>query len=427
MNKLNNIIAFLVVLSILLFPDFRLGEGMPALQFIDFLVPIIFVLVCANWKKIVWKKIYSFLIIFSGYIIVTIVANDRLGMIKDYFEIYKVLKFLLIIIFFSIVKINNFKTNFLYPIFALLVIFNLGHYFNVLGINELIETYYNGGIHLEFFGMDSLGRLSTKRMIGVIGNPNTNAIVFLIFIVLFYPKDRKINLSKLPFFMALVLFFLCQSRTGFGALLIVVLFQLLYCTISKGGFKLKNINFLPLLMVVVSFSISYLFSANIIKTDVYNYDVTKIKTIDELVKTEQSTYINSVFSGDVTQTNSVKGRLKIWKHLWGMVEHKPILGHAPSKEYFYENKLYAENEYILYLWRYGAIGLLFYLALIGSLFWLGFKNRYSDYALALMLLSIIVAITAITNTPLNSREILIFIGVVIGLFFNSLKTTIDEL
>ena len=141
MKMINKIIVFLITVSILLFPDIRLGYGLPALQVVDFLLPIIFISLIINRKRIIWNRFYSFLLIFSGYIIVTIIVNERLGMVKDYFEIYKVLKFLLIILFFSVVEIKKFKRYYLYPIFALLVFFNLGHYFNVFGINELIKNF----------------------------------------------------------------------------------------------------------------------------------------------------------------------------------------------------------------------------------------------------------------------------------------------
>jgi len=50
---LNKIISFLIILSILLFPDIRLGESFPSIQFIDFLLPLIAYVVYIGRKQLV--------------------------------------------------------------------------------------------------------------------------------------------------------------------------------------------------------------------------------------------------------------------------------------------------------------------------------------------------------------------------------------
>ena len=417
MKMLNKIIAFLIVLSILLFPNVKLGEGFPSVQFVDFLLPIIGFIVFKNWYKVVWRKFFTIILVFGAYIILSIVVNSRITSVKDYFEIFKLIKFLLIVLFFSIVEINNYKKNIFYPIFGLLVLFNLFHYFNLFGVNYLIEHYYNGGVHIELFGLDSLGAVSTKRMIGAIGNPNTNAIIFLFFTSIFYPEKKKFSFELIVFFVALFLFFLCQSRTGFIALFLMIIFDV----INK-LFILKTFNkwsMIPIVLVVIAYSFSYLFSSNIIETERYVSN-RKFEQIPKESKTlNKHTYINSIFSGEIAKTGSVKGRVEIWKHLFSMVKKKPIFGHGPDKDYFYDNKLYAENEYILYLWRYGVIGLLFYILFYVYLFYKGITFLRLTQGVLLSFLAIILIITALTNAPLSSREILVFLAVLIGLLFNS--------
>ena len=417
MKMLNKIIAFLIVLSTLLFPNVKLGEGLPSVQFVDFLLPIIGFIVFKNWYKVVWRKFFTIILIFGAYIILSIVVNSRITSVKDYFEIFKLIKFLLIVLFFSIVEINNYKNNIFYPIFGLLVLFNLFHYFNLFGVNYLIEHYYNGGVHIELFGLDSLGAVSTKRMIGAIGNPNTNAIIFLFFASIFYPEKKKFSFELIVFFSAIFLFFLCQSRTGFFALFLMISFDV----INK-LYILKTFNkwsMIPIVLVVIAYSFSYLFSSNIIETERY----VSSRSFDQIPKESKvlnkETYINSIFSSEVTHTGSVKGRVEIWKHLFSMVKKKPIFGHGPDKDYFYDNKLYAENEYILYLWRYGVIGLLFYILFYVYLFYKGITFLRLTQGVLLSFLAIILIITALTNAPLSSREILVFLAVLIGLLFNS--------
>ena len=77
-------------------------------------------------------------------------------------------------------------------------------------------------------------------------------------------------------------------------------------------------------------------------------------------------------------------------------------------------------------WRYGFIGLLLYLVLLGQLFFISFKNKTNKYGNVLMMFVIVISITALTNVPLSSRELLVFFGIVIGLFYNPNQSILNE-
>jgi len=420
---LNKIISFLIILSILLFPDIRLGESFPSIQFIDFLLPLIAYVVYIGRKQLVWNRFYSFILVFCVYIVFTIFVNERLNFLSDYYELFKMLKFLLIILFFSIIEIDNFKKHVFYPTFVFLVVFNLCHYFNLFGVNKLIEDFYNGGMHLEFFGLNSLGGVSTKRMIGAIGNPNTNAIVFLFFGVIFYPKRNFFNFELVFFFTAMFLFFLCQSRTGFITLSVIILYDLIKRLVTS---KWEISTSVPSLLVLFAFFFSFPFSSNLIETERYQSKVIVLKTPEVKVDATRTTYMNTLFSNDIVETGSVKGRIEIWEHLLEMIKKKPFFGHAPRKEYFYENELYPENEYILYLWRYGIVGLLFFLSFFIYLFYRGIVHSKLYNVDTLTFLTIVLLITSLANTPFSSREIFVFFGAFLGIFFNSNQLNYDE-
>ena len=183
-NKLSILLCWLIIGSLTFIPAIKIKEQLPSIQFIDFILPIVVVTLYLNKHLITWRKLYTTILIFSCYILFDIVLNNLSSNTNSYFEIYKVLKFLIIILFFSCLQFNKYFNEVIYPIFYILIIFNTLHFFDFWDFNLIIEQYYNGGIHIKTFGLNSLGEPATKRLIGTLGNPNNNAILFLFFTVL---------------------------------------------------------------------------------------------------------------------------------------------------------------------------------------------------------------------------------------------------
>ena len=111
-------------------------------------------------------------------------------MIDEYFEIYKLLKYLLLIVYFSLIPIKAIEF-YIKPFFVLLCIFNLIHFFNLFDFNILLKYHYAGDLNIQYFGRDTLGNHVGKRMVGFMSNPNNNALVFLFFTIYFLPKTLK--------------------------------------------------------------------------------------------------------------------------------------------------------------------------------------------------------------------------------------------
>jgi O-antigen ligase len=275
-----------------------------------------------------------------------------------------------------------------------LVVVNLLHYYNIGDINYILETYYGGGVHIKYFGLNSLGEPAVKRMVGTMGNPNINGILFAFFTIGFLPLnyDKKM----IPWFVsALLMMFLCQSRTiilaiGFTMLLVFVL--------QLSNWKLKHWSWIALMF-------STYFVSWAMATDFFAY----------------SLYSNSMFDAELMETRSAMGRFEVWNYLWQMVKNNPFWGHGPYKEYFYENQIYPENEYILILWRYGFIGLLSYFSLFAlPAFWF-MKNLKKDnlnkYGILLINLMLI---TATTNAPFTNRNIRVIFAMALGLIFSEI-------
>ncbi|MAO32783.1 MAG: hypothetical protein CL824_04680 [Crocinitomicaceae bacterium] len=390
-NKLSILLCWLIIGSVTFIPAIKIKEQLPSIQFIDLILPIVVITLYLNKHLITWKKLYTTILIFSGYILFDIVLNNLSSNTNSYFEIYKVLKFLIIILFFSCLPFNKYFNKVIYPIFYILIIFNTLHFFDFWDFNLIVEQYYNGGIHIKTFGLNSLGEPATKRLIGTIGNPNNNAILFLFFTVLLYSKKKKDYFLIFSIFLSLFFFFLCQSRTAIIALFAIIIIHLIieFTNEKRTVLSIKN------LIILSVCSLAFLFS-NLIN---------------------KPTYTMSMVKQNPTQSKSVQGRMEVWGDLLLMVKEKPIFGYGPNKNYFYQNKIYSESEYIMFIWRYGIVGLLAYILLLIYLFSVAYNQRLSAEGLLLLQSVVIIGITSLTNNPLSSREISILWGLIIGSFF----------
>lgn len=379
-----------ILISILFFPGIQLW-GMPGIQIVDLCIPFVGLILIVKRKAIQWSFYFTFILVFSAYILITIYLNDRMNSLRDYFELYKFFKYLIIVLLVLLLDASLFLQKWIKPLFIALIFFNMLHYFNVFHFNVFLETYYDGGLNITLFGKDSLGNPATKRMAGIIGNPNNNAVLFSFFAIYFFPfkLERK---KMIWFFIALLMVFLCQSKTTFLVLIALFIalfvFKLVQWTIKQW--------LLFLGLIVVMLLLSWGPSSNWGETGIYT---------------------ETIFSGDVIATNSAKGRIEVWKYLGEMILNKPVFGHGPNKDFFYDNKLYSENEYVLYAWRYGFIGLVGYLLIYFIPFRQTFpkENPASKY---MILIATLMLTTALTNNPFTERNILIIFAFSVGILLN---------
>lgn len=392
-NKFLFFLAGLVIATLLLFPAIKIADNFPVFQFVDFLLPFITIFLFVKRKEIVWNRYFSILGLFLIVILISIVFNNRLGQFRDYFELYKIIKFSLIILLFSFVSITQFTTYFVKPVFIILCIVNLFHYFNFFNINSLILSHFNGGIHIKTFGLNSLGQSATRRMIGLSGNPNINSIVFSFFTIVFFPSKNQNTNRYLWFVLAIFMMFLCQSRTNLIAFVVMVIATILFARKHFNSIKIFS-------SVVIAYLASFFLA--------------------------QNAYLNSLFGTDITQNTSLLGRIEVWKHLWEMIKKNPIIGHGPNKEYFYDNTLYAESEYVLHTWRYGIIGLLAFLNVLFYPVLKTMENLSIKNNLMVFQFTIMIAINSLTNNPFSDRFVLVLFAMLIGLFFNGQKVLQDE-
>ena len=369
--------AILVLLDAFFIPDIRISSELPAFQLTDFLVPIIGLLLYPKLPQVRKEWCFIWIALFAGYMLLPILINGRIKQWNDYLELYRVLKLGVIFLLFRFTQ-----TKQLHPLivgsFMLLLLINVLHLYNVFNINELLTYAYGDSIHFKLFGKDSLGNPAVKRMLGTMGNPNTNALLFLFFTVYFLPIENNRAHWSLCY-SALLMVFLCQSRTSLLAAGIVIV-ALLILT-KKDGIKAA-------VWKVVS-SIGLYLLATMIATSFFKY----------------TSYSNSLMDGSALYSTSLRSRWESWSILWDMIKTKPLFGFAPYKSYFTAHQLYAENEYLLIWWRYGIFGLLFYLGIFLLPFWELFRRKFAAHAGKAMIMIGVMLIAALTNNPLTERSI----------------------
>ena len=406
-------IFFFAFLFILLFVP---PLSFPGLQFkfqlIDLIIPFMLL-----W--LIWKKGRSFsmmyvrnLLILLGVVIFSILFNFRHNSFNDLFEIYDIIKYIVVFLVFKEIYQPKIKQLAIDISFLVLIVVNLMHYHNIFGFNETIMPLYCGenSIHLLTFGYNSIGEPATKRMLGLIGNPNNNAILFMIFMIHYLPKKGWPTKDMVFFYLSVIAVSACQSRTG------IIAFAFIFIV----NFIIVNWKWWKIVIHSVLVTLMLLFFFNIEAFSEY-------LQLDFLTpKKQNKDYIMSLFNEEAFQGNSWQKRVEIWNDLVRESAHKPILGHGPQKNHFYDLQLYSENEYVLMLWRYGLIGLLIYM----FIYLIPLKNalkraRSEIESKNVVLLIALFMIASITNVPLSNTMLSPLFFMMMGFYYSNYKDYSD--
>jgi len=412
-NSGTALLAIIFCTSLVLAPPIVLPFFNFKFQFVDFLMPILLGIIIYKRWIVNWRLNYVIMLLcIIPIIIVSIIINKQFSAINDYFEIYRIITFILVFIFFKETYNSKWFGIIWEVIFVLLLILNLFHFHNILNFNQFVMPIYCGSenYHLTHFGLNSLMQPATKRMLGLLANPNNNAILFILFTIRFLPKHRWNTKEMIFFFLGLIAILACQSRTGFLAFAVVFFTNYI---ISKISWKQMVVQILSV------FLISWLF----LTYSIFDYAGTNnngnINTTSD--------YLLTLTGGEAFTSSSVKGRLQIWKELTQQILQKPVFGHSPRKNYFYENKLYAENGYILWTWRYGIVGLIAFV----SIFLLPVKKIFNNIrstieAKHFLLVIITFLITNLTNSPLSHTTLSLLFFIFAGVFYNQINLPKNE-
>lgn len=388
------ILGVFLLFAALCLPSVALAAQFPSVHWVDLCLPMILLLLFFNRTEIQFSKYHVLPFAMACYVGLTILIQAHTTTVSDYFEIYKWIKFGVLLLFLGLMDFS-FLQKCLPYLFLVLVVLNLLHFYEFPGINQILEVHYNGGLQIQFFGKNSLGAPAVKRMVGTMGNPNINALLFTFFSIVFLPI--QFNKKQLGLFLiALTMVFLCQSRTS----VVVILVFLIYLAI----FHLHLWTRRQWLTIIGVLGLTY-FLALMLATSFFQY----------------SAYSASLLDGTALYSGSVRGRFETWTLLGQQILEYPIFGHGPYKQYFYANRLYAENEYILMAWRYGFIGLVVYMLLYLLPFVQLFCSKNTSVT-PFVLVILMMLTSALTNNPFTERNIELLFCLALAWAFKSLKT-----
>ena len=394
----------LTFLSVLFIPSIKINDGL-FLGVDELLVTLMGIRLLQ--QGVVWIDKFIWVIIFlSCIILVSILVNPNYKDYREYLEIHKLIKIAILYMFTCWVTCQGIAKRTIVKMvlftFLGIVLFNVLHLFNVFYFNEFITILYDtDGRDVMNFGKNSIGGPGPKRIVGTMGNPNINAILFLFYFAFFsflFVEDQKDHSDwkvlpkrsiQLLFLLSMLFVILCQSRTGLAALSVIYFM----------GIWLRSPNWKEVLMEISC--------------------VLGFFGISSYLDTVSLNYLSNT-KPQLQENNSLAVRIKIWGELIGLWLKQPFFGYGPNKAFVYRTQLHPENEFVFYLWRYGIQGLLGFFAILTIPFLFLFK-KIKDFSFMYFVL-IIVAIVALMNNPLANPKISVLFAMILGfsvaVFFN---------
>lgn len=399
-----NVLFFTFIFSLVLLPPFQLPWFQFKFQVVDFFMPLLIGVIYINkWYKNQLLLSVKNLFFLAAIVVISILANREYCGINDYFEIYRIFTYLLVFIVFKEIYNPKFAPLVIDIVFVLLLIFNFFHYHNLFNFNAIVMPLYCGedSPHLFFFGLNSLLEPATKRMLGTMGNPNNNAILLLLFSFCYFPKKKWHIKEIIFFFLSIIAILACQSRTGIITFSVILLLNYLFVKIKwwKIISQLAGVALIAFLFFNINFDLNC-----------HN---------QRRNGEGQKDYILSLVDGQAFNGNSWNKRLEIWEMLGTQIVEKPLIGHGPQKNYWYKEKLHAENEYIFFAWRYGLLGLLSYLLIYLIPLKKIFRTiRSSELSGKTLLLIVVFSLSALTNVPLSNTTLSLLFFCALGAFYS---------
>lgn len=178
----------LTLLTVLFIPSIKINDGL-FLGADELLVTLMGVRLLQ--RGVFWLDKFLWVLIFlSCIILVSILVNSNYKDYREYLEIHKLIKIAILYMFTCWVTGQGIaKGTFVKMVlitFLGMVVFNILHLFNVYYFNEFITILYDtDGRDVMNFGKNSIGGPGPKRIVGTMGNPNINAILFLFYFAFF--------------------------------------------------------------------------------------------------------------------------------------------------------------------------------------------------------------------------------------------------
>lgn len=368
---------------VILTPELRLTK--PAVRFDEILLlglTIIFGIYLVRKKRFKLSVIdYIF-----GALFVSVLASIFISYIKqdffyfnDIFEVVKLVKYYLIYtIIFNLSWLKRDRDLVIRTAiisFTVAILFSFAQYFNLFSINNSIMPFFTRENHIRAI-------MVAGRVVGTFKNANSWALVlgipiFFGFATLIKKFEFKSRAHLVPLvillFGALTSMIMTMGRTSsvanFVALFVISAALLLFPYREIGRPKIAKNIFIAFSIFIIITALSLLFVNNVSNgKGTLNYVERFEAGIQEMGYIEEGTV-----EGEFQSWSSRKEK---WTDVVSRVAENPVFGVGPSKSSKSSDHLpyIVDNEYLLYLYRYGLLGLCLYVGLFFTFFFYGILN-----------------------------------------------------
>lgn len=342
-HKLNYYTLLFLIFSLLLLPSLPL-PGLPSVRLDDIIIfswiLIIFPFLKTNLNNIAIFRIYFFISL--GLLLPISIANGLIngygGDFADLNQYIRYLKYggiyLLAFYVFNSIDAKGSKKiiEFIFSFCIVLSIIALSQYFNFLNLNEQYVTFVAPTQYETLVG-DHL----FPRPVGMIGNPNELAFIFVLIFLLsvYYCREYGANILCICTAVFLLIgLFLTMSRGGvIGMIAGLLLMCLHFLKHSSAKINIK-ILFFGSVFVAMLFAI-----------------LTYPPVFDEITW-------RLVMAQDLSTDDSWLQRLESWEQNLSIIAQHYLIGVGPLRRI---ELLAADNEWILIIRSYGLIGVMLFI------------------------------------------------------------------
>ena len=338
----DRIVIPLLIVAVL-FPSVRLPAGIPALRIELIIILIAWTLfllrhpITGEAMRLRWNPTNKWFFLFGTSILVSIayaaLVKGYYPIGRDFWEFGKIIEYFLIFALVASLHISSEQMRKYYLIsliiFLCSAIFGFAQYFNLFDINSIVTPYYAP--------TQMAGLIRAGRIVGTTSNPNEfgSLMVLAAALALTGALWFKGSTIKLISWVALGVFgfaiILTLSRSALLGLLVACFFILFFKYPLHFGFSRTIRGFflvIPLLLILAFILLQ-------LAPDLFFFRVGRVLNLS-------------------TDT-SWQGRLVIWGNQLAIWKQSPIFGWGPGKATM---TTIVDNEWLLLLRRYGALGVL---------------------------------------------------------------------
>lgn len=399
------IVIFILFFTILT-PDIKLGSA-PAFRFeqVLLLLTVTLILFSILMKKEVvlyYSSLIKIYVLFPFFIFTSTLVGSINGyppILNDYFEIYKVILYIIAFLISAMILDNRRKIVILkYAVLFITIssIIAFTQYINLFGLNQI---YIPNIAPTQYRSL--MPGYPTPRVVGMSSNPNVYAIIaalgFVLSLWLLLETRKKFFIATM--IITLIANLMTLSRSGFVFLIIVSVLLIVINLYEKGlNFHLIKTMRIKKSVLILMF-ISLLFC------------IIMLYSILNFVPEDLTWRLQKIL--DLSSDNSWNARLEGWDEKIKYFFLSPLFGIGPGKAYLTEA---SDNEWIFLLSRYGIFGtIVLLLSFIAPIFikWKGKENFKAIYVPILIGSAIYMVPSAIYHSFQLMTLIMVLFGIML--------------